>query len=209
VPLHTELRRVLPVIERLTRESFPAILSIDTCKAPVAEAALQRGAGIINDISACRDPEMAPTAARHNAGLVLMHMRGTPGTMQQGDLNYDAIAEVTRTLTQASEAAILQGVKPDRIFLDPGIGFGKTLGQNIELTQRLGELGRLGFPLVYGPSRKRFLGEITSRDISDRDRATAAACAIAVGTGAHIFRVHNPEAVTDALALAARFRDLS
>ena len=206
VPLDTELGRVLPVFEALERESFPVILSVDTYKAAVAKAALQRGAAIINDISACTDPKMAETAAKSGAGLILMHMRGTPKTMQKGDLQYDAVKAVACGLSSSAQRAMDAGVHRERIFLDPGIGFGKSTEQNIALTRRLGELGNLGFPIVYGPSRKRFLGEITDRDILDRDRATAAVCALAVEWGAHIFRVHNPAAVLDALTLAARFR---
>jgi dihydropteroate synthase len=206
VDLATEQRRVLPVMEALHREGFPACLSVDTWKAALARQALERGAPIVNDISALRDPQMAGVTAAHGAGLVLMHMRGVPKTMQQGDLRYEVITDIRTTLQRAIHQARQAGVPPSHIMLDPGIGFGKTTAQNIQITQSLGALTPLGHPIVYGPSRKRFIGELTGQEVANRDRGTAATCAIAALQGAHIFRVHNPAEVRDALAIGAGFR---
>ena len=207
VDLATEQRRVLPVMEALHKEKLPACLSVDTWKAALANQALERGATIINDISALRDPNMAGVAAAHQAGLILMHMRGVPKTMQQGDLRYDVITDLQSTLQRAINQARDAGVPTSHIMLDPGIGFGKTTAQNIQITQSLSTLTAWGHPIVYGPSRKRFIGELTGQDVTQRDRGTAATCAIAALQGAHIFRVHNPAEVRDALAIGSGFRN--
>ncbi len=206
VDLATEQRRVLPVMEALHKEALPACLSVDTWKAALAKQALERGATIVNDISALRDPAMAAVTAAHGAGLILMHMRGVPKTMQRGDLRYEVITDIQTTLQRAIHQARQAGVPASHIMLDPGIGFGKTTAQNIQITQSLSELTALGYPIVYGPSRKRFIGELTGQDVTQRDRGTAATCAIAALQGAHIFRVHNPAEVRDALAIGSGFR---
>lgn len=203
VPLDEEKRRVLPAIEALANEKLPAFISIDTYKADVAQCATNRGACIINDISALGDPGMAEVAGRSGAALILMHMRGTPQTMQQGALHYDNLAlEITEHLQSRIKIAVEAGVMPSKCMIDPGIGFGKTTAHNLQLTKDMRRLTSLGTPVVYGPSRKRFLGEITGRPVEDRDRATAAACGFARLAGAHIFRVHNVAATKDAIALA-------
>ena len=202
-----EKARVLPVLEALAKESFPIFLSIDTYKASVAEAAIERGACIINDISALRDPEMAPLAARTGAALILMHMRGTPETMQKGKLDYnDITSEISTFLELTISKALEAGIPKTKCMVDPGLGFGKTTEHNLKLTGEMDSLLKLECPIVYGPSRKRFLGDVTGQPVTDRDRATAAACAIARLAGAHIFRVHNIAEVSDALKMAEAVR---
>ncbi|MBT6175724.1 MAG: dihydropteroate synthase [Deltaproteobacteria bacterium] len=202
-----ESRRVLPVIEALLQAKLGATISVDTTKAVVADQAASLGAEIINDISALNDPNMAAVAAKYRVGLIVMHMRGTPKTMQTGEITYDNVGtEVLEHLKAAIERAKAAGVTPERIMVDPGIGFGKNLEHNLALTQSIGELKESGCRILYGPSRKRFLGEITGRDVGDRDRATAAACAIAAYEGADIFRVHDVAAVRDAVEVGFALR---
>lgn len=206
-----ELERVGPVIRAL-RDRLPHVpISIDTSKAWVAGRALELGAEIVNDVTALRDPEMAATVAAHGAALVLMHMRGTPRTMQSEEIEYDdVLAQVRAHLAAAVHRAVDAGVPRERIMIDPGIGFGKRLQHNLELTRRIAELNDAhnDAPLAiwYGPSRKQFLGELTGRHVQDRDRATAAACAAAVLGGAHVVRVHDPASVRDAVTVAAAVR---
>ncbi len=205
-----EMERVVPLLEALAREALPVALSVDTSKAAVARAALSAGAHMVNDVSALRDPAMAEVVAHAGAHLCVMHMRGEPRTMQQGDIVYDdLVGEVGHALCTAAERAISAGVAADRIMVDPGIGFGKTLEHNLQLTRALGTFARMGYPVLYGPSRKRFLGTITGREVHDRDRATAAACAAGVLFGAHVFRVHDTAACVDALRVAAALRSAS
>ena len=206
----TELSRVIPTIEALVREGIDVPISIDTQKPLVARAALEAGADIINDVSAFAADGMAAVAAQSGALVVLMHMRGNPKTMQAGPIHYDdATAEVADYLRERIAFASAAGVSPQRIITDPGIGFGKELEHNLSLTKHLGALTELGCPVLFGPSRKRFLGEITGRDVSDRDRATAAVCAAAVLAGASILRVHDVAAVSDAVAIAHAIRTAS
>jgi len=204
----TELNRVVPTIAALKKSGIVARISIDTAKAEVAEQALAAGAEIINDVTALGDPEMAAVAASHRAVLILMHMLGVPRTMQQGPIVYgDVVGEVSAFLRERIELAIRAGNAREQIWIDPGIGFGKTVEHNLQLTRAIPRLAELGQTVVYGPSRKRFLGEITGRDAHDRDRATAAACALATYLGAGVLRVHDVAAVRDAVALAARLRE--
>ncbi len=206
----TELSRVIPTIEALVREGVDVPISIDTQKPQVAKAALEAGADIINDISAFGADGMAAVAAQSGAIVVLMHMRGKPKTMQARPIHYDdATAEVADYLRERIAFASAAGVSSGRIITDPGIGFGKELEHNLSLTKHLGALTELGCPVLFGPSRKRFLGEITGRDVSDRDRATAAVCAAAVLAGASILRVHDVAAVSDAVAIAHAIRTAS
>ena len=205
VALGEELERVIPVIEGVLALRLEVAISVDTRKAEVAKAALEAGAHLVNDVSALADSEMAAAVAAYDAPIILMHMRGEPRTMQQGDLRYDdVVATVIGDLARARDAARVAGVT--RILVDPGIGFGKTAEHNLILTKRLGELKPLG-PVVYGASRKRFLGELTERDTGDRDRATAAINALAVMNGAAILRVHDVAACIDAVRVAAAVRD--
>jgi dihydropteroate synthase len=192
VPLEEELRRVIPVIEAIAPE-ITVPISIDTYKAPVARAALEAGAAIINDISALRfDPEMAPLAAGAKAPVVLMHMQGTPRDMQQDPHYHDLMGEITAFFRERLEFAAGQGIARDLIVLDPGIGFGKTLKHNLEIIRRLAEFLDLGCPVLLGPSRKAFIGHLTGQPAGpERDVGTLAALAAGVQYGARIIRTHN------------------
>jgi dihydropteroate synthase len=192
-PVHTdeEIRRTVPVIEALSRET-EALISIDTTKAKVAEAALEGGASIINDISGLAfDPAMAPLAARTGAGVVLMHIQGKPGNMQKNPFYEDTLAEVCAVLRARLAATLEAGIEPDRIVLDPGIGFGKRFEDNLRLLAGLSELRSLGFPLLLGVSRKAFLGTITGRDAPDRILETASVTVLAAQAGVPLLRVHD------------------
>ncbi len=206
VPVEEELRRVLPVLERL-RGKLRIPISIDTTKAEVAEAALRAGASIVNDISALRfDPAMAPLVAEFGAGLVLMHMLGTPKTMQQAPHYEDVVTEVRDFLAERAQYAQSQGIPREAIAVDPGIGFGKTVEHNLELLRRLPELVELGFPVLVGPSRKSFIGAILGLGVEERLEGTLAACAVAVVRGADILRVHDVKEVRRAADLALHLR---
>jgi dihydropteroate synthase len=209
VPAGEEQRRVLPVVEALVARFPGTPVSVDTVKAEVAQAALGAGAAIVNDVSGGRlDPAMGPVVAAAGAGFVTMHSRGgvaTMATYDQADYGSDLAGTVVAELRARVDEALSAGITPDRIAVDPGLGFSKTAEQSLSLLDRLGALGALGRPILVGPSRKRFLGHATGREPADRDRATAAACALAWERGARIFRVHEPAAVRDALALAVAF----
>jgi dihydropteroate synthase len=191
-----ELARVLPVLEGL-RGVLGVPISIDTQKADVAEAALAAGAEIINDISGLKtDPRIAQVAARHGVPLILMHMRGEPGTMQKGPFARDVLKDVTQGLRVSTTKARRAGVLKSQIVIDPGIGFGKSFRQNYELLQELPELAKLGYPLLVGTSRKGFLGATLARDgkpapPEERVWATAATVTASILGGAHIVRVHD------------------
>ena len=200
VPEQEELARVIPVIEGLEGVR----VSIDTMKARVAEAALDAGATYVNDVSALRhDPEMAALVADRGVDCCLMHMLGEPRTMQQDPRYDDVVDDVRAFLEQRLAAAVAAGVAEERVQLDPGIGFGKTLEHNLELLRRLDELAAIGRPIVVGTSRKSFLGRITGRDVTERVPATVATTVIAYERGARVFRVHDVAATADALAVAA------
>jgi len=197
-----ELARVVPVLEALA--GVQARLSIDTSKAAVAAAALDAGAAIVNDVTALRgDPEMAPLIAQRGCDCCLMHMLGEPRTMQSDPRYDDVVADVKAFLEQRLEFAVAQGIAEERIWLDPGIGFGKAVDHNLELLRRLDELVALGRPIVIGTSRKSFLGRITGRDAHERVPGTIAANVLALARGASIFRVHDVPEARDALAVAA------
>jgi dihydropteroate synthase len=199
-----ERRRVLPVIEGLRAAGCRAAISVDTTRASVAAAALAAGAGIVNDVSALRgDPELAEVIAAAGAGVCLMHMRGEPRTMQRDPRYGDVVAEVARFLAERTELAVGRGIPAERIVLDPGIGFGKTAGHNVELLRRLGEIAALGRPVLVGTSRKSFLGRLTGREVGDRLAATIASNVVAFARGATLFRVHDVAATADALRVAA------
>jgi len=200
VPVEEELHRVLPVIERLVApDGVPLPLSVDTNRASVAEAALQAGAHMINDITGLRDdPDIAGVVAKYNAALVLMHILGTPRTMQQDPHYDDLLGEVKQYLQEGIDKALVAGVKKDRIWVDPGIGFGKTIEHNLELLRRLGELKSLGCPILVGTSRKGFIGRILAEarggelpPPGERVVGTGATLAISVANGADIVRVHD------------------
>jgi dihydropteroate synthase len=195
-PVEVELERVFPVLERL-RPRLTIPISIDTRKARVAEAALSAGAELVNDISALQyDPDLAEVARCHRAPVILMHMRGTPRTMQRRPFARDVLADVRSGLAAAVRRALRSGLRRSQLLVDPGIGFGKSSRQNYQLLAHLGELARLGFPIVIGPSRKTFIGD-TLDDAPPVGRVwgTAAAVTAAVLGGAHVVRVHDPEMV--------------
>jgi dihydropteroate synthase len=200
-----ELRRVLPVLEGLVTAGVTAQLSIDTSKAAVATAALEAGATLVNDVTALRgDPEMAGVIAVSGADCCLMHMLGEPRTMQRDPRYDDVVADIKGFLEARLAFAVNAGIEEERILLDPGIGFGKTLEHNLELLRRLDELVAIGRPVVIGTSRKSFLGKITGREApADRLAATVASCVLAYERGARVFRVHEVAPVVDALKVAA------
>jgi dihydropteroate synthase len=196
-----ELRRVVPVVEGLARAG--ATVSIDTSKVAVAEAALEAGAAMVNDVTAFgAEPELADLCAERDCDVVLMHMQGTPRTMQEAPTYDDVVDDVRAFLAERLEFATSRGIAEERVRLDPGIGFGKTLDHNLELLRRLGELGDLGRPLVVGTSRKSFIGKITGREVGERLGGTIASCVIAYANGAEMLRVHDVAPVRDALLVA-------
>ena len=197
-----ELARVVPVVEGLA--GLDAEISIDTSKAAVAAAALGAGAGIVNDVTALRgDPEMASVCAEGGATVVLMHMLGDPRTMQDDPRYEDVVDDVKAFLGERLEAAVAVGIAEGRVWLDPGIGFGKTAAHNMELLRRLGELRALGRPLVVGTSRKSFIGKVDGSAAGDRLGGTIASSVIAATEGAEVLRVHDVAEVRQALAVAA------
>jgi dihydropteroate synthase len=199
-----ERRRVLPVITGLMDAGTGAQISIDTSKAAVASAAIDAGATLVNDVTALRgDADMARLIAEREVGCCLMHMLGEPRTMQRDPHYHDVVAEVRAFLRARMSAAADAGIALERIMLDPGIGFGKTLGHNLELLRRLEELVSLGPPIVVGTSRKSFLGKITGREVSERLPGTIATNVLALERGARVFRVHDVAPVVDALEIAA------
>jgi dihydropteroate synthase len=204
VPADEELRRVLPVVEGLAGLDVPAQISIDTMKLAVAEAAVDAGASYVNDVTAFRhDPELAGLVADRGLDCCLMHMLGEPRTMQRDPRYDDVVDDVKAFLEERLAAAVAAGVAEQRIHLDPGIGFGKTVEHNLELLRRLDELVALGRPVVVGTSRKSFLGRLTGRDVTERVPATIATNVIAFERGARVFRVHDVAATADALTVAA------
>jgi dihydropteroate synthase len=205
VPEAVELERVLPVIEGLRASGCEAELSVDTSKAAVASAALAAGASLVNDVTALRgDPSMAAVVADSGARCCLMHMLGEPRTMQRDPHYHEVVADVRFFLEARMAFAIEQGIAEDRILLDPGIGFGKTIAHNLELLRRCDEIAQLGRPVVIGTSRKSFLGTIAGgRGTDDRLAGTIATNVIAYERGASVFRVHDVAAVGDALRVAA------
>jgi dihydropteroate synthase len=202
-----ELERVVPVIERLAagRDTGPAgvRVSVDTAKAEVAAAALGAGARIVNDVSAFRfEPEVAGLVAGAGASCVLMHMQGDPRTMQDAPRYDDVVSDVKGFLEERLDFAVAEGVPEEHVWLDPGIGFGKTVDHNLELLSRLGELVAIGRPIVIGTSRKSFLGRLTGREVDARLPGTIATNVLALVAGARVFRVHDVAEVADALAVA-------
>jgi dihydropteroate synthase len=187
-----EIWRILPVIEKL-RGRIRIPISVDTSKAEVAEAAAEAGAKILNDVTGLRnDPRIAEVARRRKLGLILMHMRGTPRTMQKAGFARDVIRDVTAGLRCSVELALKAGVASDQIVVDPGIGFGKSHEQNCEIMQRLSEIAALGFPVLVGTSRKSFLGTALRKDSGqDRVWGTAATVTASILQGAHLVRVHD------------------
>ncbi|MBI3009453.1 MAG: dihydropteroate synthase [Candidatus Omnitrophica bacterium] len=194
VSLKEERRRVIPVLRSLSRR-LRLPLSIDTSKARIAEEALEAGAGIINDVTALRkDPRMAAVVARSKAAVILMHMRGNPRMMQHHIQYRDVVEQVSRFLHRATRRAQQAGIDRSRIWIDPGIGFGKTLRHNLQLLRHLPSFLALGFPVMIGPSRKSFLGKILGTTVTERLEGTLACVAHAYACGAHLVRVHDVSA---------------
>ena len=193
VPAEEQIRRVVPVIEEIARRNLPVVVSIDTTRASVAAAALDAGAGVVNDISAGRDDAaMLPSVAERGVPVVLMHMQGTPATMQLNPTYDDVVRETIDFLHERIAAAEGAGVAPHRILVDPGIGFGKTMAHNLELLRRQSEFAMLGRPVLIGTSRKGFIGRITNEpEPSRRLFGTAASVAWSVANGAAVVRVHD------------------
>ncbi len=212
-----EKRRVLPVIEAITRELPQALVSVDTFKAPVAAAALDSGAHIVNDVWGLRaDPELGPLAAARNAPVILMHNRSRPsdvvvdrlGGSYLGAEYDDFLEDVASELRVLAQGALAAGIPRDQIILDPGIGFGKTVAQNMTLINRIDGFKALGYPVLSGPSRKSFIGRVLDLPVEERVEGTAAAVALSIVRGADIVRVHDVRAMvrvarmTDALLRA-------
>ena len=191
VPPDEELRRVIPVIEQLSR-TVRIPLSIDTSKAEVAAQALAAGASLVNDVTALQgDARMAKVIAERRAGVILMHMRGTPRTMQRAPRYQDVVEEVAAFLAAAAARAQAAGIERAHILIDPGLGFGKTVAHNLELLRRLDRFVSLGFPVVVGPSRKSFIGKTLEVDVENRLAGTLACVAAAQRRGAQVVRVHD------------------
>ena len=187
-----ELDRVLPIIKALASEQLDVLISIDTTKSVVAKQAIESGAHIINDITALRgDDAMARIAADTEAGVILMHMQGTPRTMQFAPKYVDVVQEVKNAFENWIDNASQNGIDPDRIIIDPGIGFGKTIDQNLEILKKLEEFKRLNKPILIGTSRKSFIGSLLDLPVTDRVEGTLATVCWAIAHGADIVRVHD------------------
>jgi len=198
-----ERRRVLPVVERLAKAGV--LVSIDTSKADVAGAAIQAGARILNDVTALRgDRRMARIAARSGVGVILMHMKGTPRSMQRNPRYRDVVGEILRFFQEKLKIALRAGIPRDKIAVDPGIGFGKRPEHNVEILRRLDEFRGLGCALAIGTSRKSFIGHYLGRPVDKRDSGTAATVAAAILRGADLVRVHDVREMVD----VARMTDL-
>jgi dihydropteroate synthase len=201
-----ELARVEPVVAGLAAAGHE--VSIDTSKQAVAAAALDAGAAIVNDVTALgADPEIGALCADRGAGLVLMHMQGSPRTMQENPTYGDVVDDVRAFLAERLELAVSMGVEEERIWLDPGIGFGKTLEHNLELLRRVGELRELGRPLVIGTSRKSFIGKIDGSDTDERIGGTIASSIVAAVEGADVLRVHDVAEIRQAVGVATAILD--
>jgi dihydropteroate synthase len=204
-----ECRRVLPVIEELARKSRLPI-SVDTMKAGVAERAIRAGASWVNDVSALRhDPAMVGVVSRQGVPVVLMHMKGTPRDMQENPFYGDVVREVYSFFEERIHFAVKHGIQKEKIILDPGIGFGKTLSHNLTLLNRLGAFLPLGCPILVGPSRKAFIGAILGLPVGDRVEGTAGAVAAAVMNGAEIVRVHDVKEISKVVRVVDAIRKSS
>jgi dihydropteroate synthase len=204
-----EAARVLPVVEALAGGDGPGLpVSIDTSKRAVAEGAIAAGAAIVNDVTALRaEPELAGLCASADVEVCLMHMQGDPRTMQESPAYDDVVDDVRAFLAERIEFATGEGVAEDRIWVDPGIGFGKMLEHNLELLRRLGELAELGRPILVGTSRKSFIGKLTGAEVDQRLGGTIASNVLAYARGAEILRVHDIGPLREALRTAAAILD--
>ncbi|MBI2898305.1 MAG: dihydropteroate synthase [Deltaproteobacteria bacterium] len=203
VALEVELERVIPVVRRLAKSGLPVPISVDTRRAEVARRALDEGAGMVNDVSGLADdPAMGPLVARTGAAVVLMHRRGPSSAMYDSARYEDVAREVKSELGRAVARAREAGIGADRILVDPGIGFSKRAEHSVEVLARLDEILELGFPVVVGPSRKSFIGQVAGGAENERVGGTAAAVALAIWAGAHVVRVHDVAAMRQAAVLA-------
>lgn len=202
VSLKEEMQRVIPVVEKLAKKKR-LVLSIDTFRSKVAEECLQLGADMINDVTALRgDPRMAEVVARYKIPVVLMHMQGTPRTMQMAPTYTDVIKEISDFLKERIRFAVKEGVDGENILVDPGIGFGKTVPHNLEIFKNLEAFKSLGKPIVLGPSRKSVIGKVLDLPTPERLEGTAAVVAIAVWKGVNILRVHDVKPMARVVQMA-------
>jgi dihydropteroate synthase len=202
VEVSEELRRVVPVLTEIRRRWPEIVLSVDTSKTEVAEASLAAGADLVNDVTAASTPGMFDLVAESEAGIVLMHMRGAPRTMQS-DTTYDnVVAEVHEFLRDRAAAAVAAGIPAHRVWLDPGIGFGKDDAGNLALLAALPDLAAVGHPVLVGPSNKSFIGRLTGADVGDRLPGTLAALSTAIGVERAVVRVHDASATAQFLEIA-------
>jgi len=203
VPLAEELQRVIPVIEALVARDIPVPISIDTYKPEVMRAAIAAGASIVNDVRGLQEPGALEAVVNSDAGVCIMHMQGTPQTMQLEPHYDDVVAEVKQFLRMQRDACLAAGIAHERIMLDPGFGFGKTRAHNIALAKALPQLLELNCPLLVGLSRKSVLGQMTGNDVDARLHASVAAAVISAMQGAHLLRVHDVKATVEALKVVA------
>ncbi|HUP31288.1 MAG TPA: dihydropteroate synthase [Usitatibacter sp.] len=197
VPLDAELARVMPVVEALVREGVG--VSVDTLKPEVMRAVIAAGCAVVNDVNAFRAPGAMEAAAGSRVGVIVMHMQGEPRTMQKAPHYDDVVAEVGAFLRERAQALEAAGVAAERIALDPGFGFGKTLEHNRALFRGLPRLASLGYPLMAGVSRKKMIGDLTGREVGERTAGSVAAALLAVQNGAHLVRVHDVRETVDAI----------
>jgi dihydropteroate synthase len=209
VETEEEMRRVVPVITEIRRRWPEVLLSADTSKSEVAEASLAAGADLVNDVTAGSASGMLELVSRFGAGIVLMHMRGEPRTMQTDTTYADVVAEVHEHLRSRAAAAVAAGIPTHRVWLDPGIGFGKSESGNLALLAALPDLAALGHPVLIGPSNKSFIGRLTGADIHHRLAGTLAALAPAVGIDRSVVRVHDARATIQYLEIASRLHEVS
>jgi dihydropteroate synthase len=208
VDVDEELRRVIPIVERLA--AMATIVSVDTSKVAVARAALDAGAHMINDVHALAAPQLLELVASTDAAVCLMHMRGEPPTMQQAPQYQDVVAEVSDYLQQQASRCEAAGIGRERILVDPGFGFGKTLEHNLTLLRRLDVVAKLGYPVLAGVSRKGMIGALIGRTstVEERVAGSIAAAVVAIENGARVIRAHDVRATVDALAVVSRIREI-
>lgn len=209
VEVAEEMRRVVPVIAAIRHRWPDVALSVDTSKVDVAEAALDAGADLVNDVTSASAPGMLELVSSFESGVVLMHMRGEPRTMQSDTFYNDVVAEVHEHLRDRAAAAIAAGIPPHRVWLDPGIGFGKDDAGNLALLAALPDLAAIGHPVLVGPSNKSFIGHLTGADIDKRLPGTLAALVPALGIDRAVVRVHDAPAASQFLEIASRLREVS
>jgi dihydropteroate synthase len=205
VPVEHELDRVVPVIKRLAAE-VDVPISVDTRRADVAQAAFEVGAAIVNDVTAGSDPAMFEAVRKADAGMVLMHMRGEPKTMQQQTDYEDVVADVKGYLAERAEAALQAGIERERLAVDPGLGFAKTEPQNYLLMRDIATFLDLGRPVLVGPSRKSFIGKVLGTEVNQRLEGTAGAVAWMAGQGAHVVRIHDVKEMVRVLRVVDAIR---